>query len=91
MFITIVDDFSRMSWIFLIKCKSEFPKIFRNFIYFVENQLSLKVKAVRIYNAGELTKGEALYFYLSHGIRQQTSCTDTPQWNGVREKTKAHT
>ena len=74
MFITIVDDFSRMTWIFLIKSKSKFPQIFMQFVKLIENQMSLKVKAVRSDNAGELTKGEALKFYLDHGIKQQMSC-----------------
>ena len=90
MFITIVDDFSRMSWIFQIKCKSEIPKIFMHFVNLVENQLSLKVKVIRTDNADQLTKGEALKFYLTHGIRQQTNCTDTPQRNGVVERKQRH-
>ena len=79
MFITISDDYSRMCWIFLVRKKSEFPKICMNFVNVVENQFSLKVKTVRIDNAMELTKGEEFNFYLAHGIKQQSSCTDTPQ------------
>lgn len=47
MFITIVDDYSRMCWIFLIRNKLDFTRIFMNFVSFIENQMSLKVKSVR--------------------------------------------
>ena len=78
-----------MCWV-LIRKKSQFPKIFMNFVHFVENQFSFKVKTIRTDNAMELTKGEALNFYLAHGIKQQTSCIDTPQQNGVVERKQKH-
>ena len=37
-FITIVDDFRKMWWIFLIKQKSEFTDVFKNFVVYIENQ-----------------------------------------------------
>lgn len=79
LFVTIADDFSKMSWIFLIKHNSEFLNVFKHIVTFIENQLDTKVKCVRTDNANELTKGEALQFYVQHGIKLQTSCTDTPQ------------
>jgi gag-pre-integrase-like protein len=51
MFISIVDDFSKMTWIFLIKHKSEFVNIFRQFVLFIEKQLGTHVKCVRTDNA----------------------------------------
>ena len=90
MFVTIVDDFSKMSWIFLIKHKSEFTKVFKQFAVFIENQLDTKIKCVRTDNADELTKGEALKFYRTHGIKLQTSCTETPQQNCIVERKLKH-
>ena len=86
MFIIIVDDFSKMSWIFLIKQKFEFANVFEQFVMFIENHLNTEVKCVRTDNASELTKGDALQFYMQHGIKLQTSCTNTPQQNGVVER-----
>ena len=45
---------------------------------YIGRQLALKVKCVMIDNAPELTKGDAMQFYLNNGILQQSSCVDTP-------------
>lgn len=50
----------------------------------------MKVKAIRIDNARELTQGKALEFYLAHGIKQETSCVETPMQNGVVERKQKH-
>ena len=50
-FLTIVDDHSRATWIYLLKTKSEVLTIFHDFIQQVENQYKVKVKAVRSDNA----------------------------------------
>ena len=60
MFVTIVDDFRKMCWIFLIKQKSEFTDVFKNFVTYIENQLNSKVKGVRTDNTPDLTKRNAL-------------------------------
>ena len=60
MFITIVDDFSRYTWIFLIKHKSDFLACLRNFYCYVETQLGKHIKIVRTDNARELSQGETL-------------------------------
>lgn len=89
-FITIVDDFSRMTWIYLIKRKSEFASVIQQFILFIERQLNTKVKCIRTENAMELTKGEASNFYNSLGILNQSSYVDTPQQNEVVERKHKH-
>ena len=45
---------------------------------------------VRTDNAKELTTGDALQFCLKHGIQQQSSCTDTPQKNGMVKRKHKH-
>lgn len=52
--------------------------------------MPFKVKAIRTDNAGELTKGGALAFHFDHGIKQQTSCAETPMQNGVVERKQKH-
>lgn len=89
-FITIVDDHTRFTWTFLIKHKSEFPSLIKQFVLLVENQFDCKVKTLRSDNANEIIKGEALIFYKQHEIFLQTSCRDTPQKNGVVERKHRH-
>ena len=50
-FLTIVDDFSRATWVFLMRAKSDVIQIFPDFVKMVENQYNVNVKAVRSDNA----------------------------------------
>ena len=43
MFLTIVDDFSRHTWVFLLKHKSDVHIIMSNFLSYIENQFSTTV------------------------------------------------
>lgn len=53
-FLTIVDDCSRATWIYLLKSKSDVLRVFTEFITMVETQFDRKVKRVRSDNAPEL-------------------------------------
>lgn len=89
-FFTIVDDYTRMTWIFLLQHKSDVIDVFRNFVIYLANQYKLSVQTVRTDNAPELSKGQLLQFYHSKEIQFQTSCVNTPQQNGIMEKEHRH-
>jgi hypothetical protein len=82
-FLTIVDDFSRFTWLVLLKGKNEVASQVQHFIHLVENQFDSKVKIVRSDNGPEFSIPS---FYASKGIVHQTSCTYTPQQNGRVER-----
>ncbi|XP_052726728.1 aldehyde dehydrogenase family 3 member F1-like isoform X1 [Vigna angularis] len=46
-FLTIVDDYSRFTWILLLKQKSDVKNLLPNFILLTENQFSCKLKILR--------------------------------------------
>jgi hypothetical protein len=54
-FVIFVDDFSRYTWVFLMKSRSELLDIYRNFAKMVETQFSKRIKAFRSDNALEYT------------------------------------
>ena len=62
-FYTIVDDFSKMTWVFLLTHKSDVVQSFMNFIIHVEKQYRLSVQTVRTDNAPELCAGTLKDFY----------------------------
>jgi len=86
-FLTIVDDHTRCTWIYLRKHKSDTRDLLVNFINMAENQFDSKVKMVRSDNGLEF-KLES--FYAHKGIIHQTSCINTPQQNGVAERKHRH-
>ena len=86
-FLTIVDDFTRFTWIILLKSKAEVQNRIKSFVSFAQTQFNTKVKAIRSDNGTEFLMSD---FYLSHGIIHQTSCPETPQQNGRVERKHQH-
>ena len=82
-FLTVVDDYSRHTWLFLLKHKYEVASCIKRFITLVENQFSCTVKAIRTDNGSEFNLQS---FYQLKGILHQTSCVATPQQIGVMER-----
>ena len=82
-FLTIMDDFSRHTWLFLLKHKSEVPACIISFVNMIETQFSCKVRTVRSDNGPEFNMSS---FFSSKGIIHQRSCVETPQQNGVVER-----
>ena len=87
-FVTFIDCYSRMTWIYLMKHKSEVLQCFRNFCSLVGNQYDARVKVLRTDNGTEYVNNEFGNFLSAHGILHQTTCHDTPPQNGVAEKKK---
>lgn len=85
-FLTIVDDCSRYTWIFLMINKLEARLHFQNFIKDVRVQFSSNVQIIRTNNGLEFNMPK---FYSSHGIIYQCSCVHTQQ-NGVVERKHQH-
>lgn len=86
-FLTLVDDHSRYTWVFLMKSKSDVLSIIPRFFKLVETQFSKKIKSFRSDNAPELRFEE---FFASVGTIHQYSCVATPQQNSVVERKHQH-
>ncbi|CAH9112797.1 unnamed protein product [Cuscuta epithymum] len=87
-FLTIVDDYSRAVWVFLMKEKSEVSRILKQFIMLVDRQFNKRVKIVRSDNGTEFQCLKN--YFLDHGIIFQTTCVYTPQQNGRVERKHRH-
>lgn len=86
---TIVDYFSRYTWVHLIKYKSDVVNVLDQFFKYVEVQFHTTVTCIRSDNAKELVDGPKVLCQ-SKGIIHQTSCSYTPQQNGVVERKHRH-
>lgn len=60
--------------------------IFVQFKSYVENMLSIKIKALRIDNRGEYTSLEFKNYLLTHGIHHKFTCLHTSEQNGVSKR-----
>ncbi|GJS07266.1 putative ribonuclease H-like domain-containing protein [Tanacetum coccineum] len=84
--LVVTNDFSRFSWVFFLGTKDETFYILRDFITFVENQLTKKVKAIRCDNGTEFKNSNLIELCGSKGIKRDYSVARTPQQNGVAER-----
>jgi hypothetical protein len=57
-FITFIDDYTRYGHVYLISHKTEVLACFKKFIILVENQLDIKVKALRTDHGREYLSDE---------------------------------
>lgn len=85
-FLLFVDDHTRLSWIFLMKDKSETSHIFKNFHTIIQTQFSTKIQILRSDRARDFFNSVLGNFLTSQGIIHQSSCVDTLQQNGVSER-----
>jgi transposase InsO family protein len=89
-YILFVDDYTRFSWSYLLKHKSNVFTTFKNFKATVENQFSKQIKFLRTDCGGEYTSNEFNAYCASNGITHHLSCLHTPQQNGIVERKYRH-
>ena len=86
-FLTLVDDCTRFTWIFLLKQKSDVAQAIHKFFNFVLTQFDKRIKQFRFDNAKELAFTE---FFNDKGVMHQFPCVETPQQNLVVERKHQH-
>jgi hypothetical protein len=85
-YITFIDDYSRKTWLYLLKSKDEVFNKFQEFKAEIENLTNKKIKTLRMDNGGEYTSKEFDAFCKSIGIRRELTVPHNPQQNGVAER-----
>ena len=89
-FVSFIDDYSRTTWIYLMKSRSEVFSIFQEFNAYVQNQFNTTIKTFRSDNAKEYFSTEFSSYLKNHGIIHESSCAYTSQQNGVSERKNRH-
>ncbi|KAL4564910.1 hypothetical protein LXL04_028986 [Taraxacum kok-saghyz] len=84
--LVIVDDFSRFTWVYFLKHKSETTQQMIDFIKYVELQLRKPVRKIRSDNGTEFKNQTFEAFLTEKGIDHNFSAPRTPQQNGVVER-----
>jgi hypothetical protein len=86
-FLTIVNDYTRFTWLFLMKSKSETRAILTNFLAYVHTHFNINIQTLRSDNGQEFNMS---VFYQEHGIIHQLSCVETLEQNGRVERKHQH-
>ncbi|KAM0019556.1 putative RNA-directed DNA polymerase [Helianthus debilis subsp. tardiflorus] len=89
-FLTVVDDYSRSVWCYFLSNKTEVFDNLKNFYELVITQFKRRIKVFRSDNGTEFVNNQMNMFCKSKGILHQTSCSYTPQQNGVVERKHRH-
>ena len=84
--LTFIDYFSRYTWAFFIKKKSEVLEKFIELKALIENASGKKIKTLRSDNGKEYVSNELLEICSDNGIQIQHSVPYTPEKNGVVER-----
>lgn len=89
-YVIFIDDFSRFTWLYPLRKKSDFYPCFIKFQKLVENQFDKKIKVFQCDGGGEFNSS-GFHDHLSQsGIQLQMSCPGTPEQNGVAERKHRH-
>lgn len=88
--LTIVDDYTRATWTYLLQHKQSVSAVLKEFIAMVNNQFHKSVKNLRSDNGTEFVNQDCNKWLKEKGIIHQKSCPYTPQQNGVVERKHKH-
>ena len=77
-FFAFIDDYSRYTWLFLMKSRVELFSIFQKFFAEICNQFNTSIYILRSDNALEYLFAPFSSFLSLHGIIDLTSCTYIP-------------
>ena len=85
-----MNDFSRYTWIYLFKNRSELYQIYHDFTKMIEKRFSKPIKVFRFDNTQEYKAHEFTYILHQFGIVPHFSCAGTFQQNGRAEHKLRH-
>ena len=77
-FVIFVDDYSRVTYLYLMKERSELYSIFKSFYMEIKTQFNASLRIFCSDNAREYFHTSLSQFFDDHGIIHQSSCPYTP-------------
>ena len=89
-FVTFIDDYSRCTWLFLMKNRAKLYSFFHKFYDEILTQFNIFIRVLCSNNAREYFSAPFISFMSQYGIFHQSSCAHTPQQNGVAERKNRH-
>ena len=74
----------------IVKTKDEVNLFFQNFHKMIKTQCNTKLRVLRSNNVGEYQSSNLQKYLEGHDTIHQTTCSSTPQQNGVVERKNCH-
>lgn len=87
-FFLLVDDYSRVMWVYMLRTKDEALNAFKKFKAQVEDNPERKIKCFRTDRGGEFYSNDFKSYCDDAGISRQFTAPYTPQQNGVNGVTE---
>ncbi|KAL8096387.1 hypothetical protein AgCh_037375 [Apium graveolens] len=85
-FFLLVDDYTRMMWIYALKGKNEAFNVFKKFRSLVEKESGKEIKVFRTDRGGEFMSKNFINYCEDTGINRHFTAPYSPQQNGVVER-----
>ncbi|GKC88028.1 retrovirus-related pol polyprotein from transposon TNT 1-94, partial [Tanacetum coccineum] len=85
-FLSIVDDYSRRVWVYILRFKHEAFGKFKEWKQLVENQTGRTIKKLKTDNGLEFCNREFMQLCIKSGIARHLTVAGTPQQNGLVER-----
>ena len=87
-YVSFIDDFSKFTWIYLLKKKSDVFEVFKIFMNLVERKFNRKIITMQTDWGGEYEKLNP--FFQKLGITHHVSCPHAHQQKGSGERKHRH-
>ena len=84
--LTVMDDYTHYSVIYLLEYKNETTEYIKQYIAQMEREKNLKVKKIRSDNGGEFLNTDLKTYCKENGIIMDVTIPHTPQLNGKAER-----
>ena len=85
-FMTMIDDFSRYTEVYLLSHKSEVPEKIKEYVRYVQTKFGKTPKKIRSDRGGEYTAERLQTFLKDERIRAELTTPYTPQQNGCAQR-----
>ena len=85
-FLSLVDDFSRRVWVYILKNKNDSFDYFKKWKVLIETETERKIKRLRNDNGLECCAAYFNDFCEENGMGRHHTIVDTPQQNGLAER-----
>ena len=82
----VVDDFTRYTWVILLRSKSDAPELIEALCTRLQNEKNIKIDQIQSDHGKEFDNSYMKSFCIRSGISQEFSTPITPQQYGVVER-----